>query len=369
VTGDEQAEVVNIGGGAIGTSVAYHLTEFGVTDVVIVERDVLGAGSTSKAAGGIRTQFSDELNVQIGLRSLAEFESFADFTGVDIAFHQHGYLFLIDNDSDAAAFRAAIELQRRLGLPNVELSVTEAEALVPGVANSGLVAATFSPRDGHAAPEAVVRGYAAVAASRGVRIHQGEEVTSVRLQGDRVTAVETTRRSIGTSAVVCAAGAWSAAVAAEVGLDLPVQGERRSLHYVANAADLPTELPLTIDFTSGFYFHREGEGLIFGGRENDLANVAPAVTRRFPLLGDLPVHSSWSGLYEMSPDHNGLVGVAPGATRFLYATGFSGHGFQQAPAVGEHVAELLVGTSPTLDLAPLSVERLRGQWREERMVV
>ena len=365
----ESAEVVVVGGGAIGTSTAYHLAELGLLDVTVVERDSLGSGSTSKAAGGIRTQFSDELNVRIGLRSLTEFETFADLTGVDIAFHQTGYLFLLDNNADAQAFRRAIALQRDLGLANIELAPAEVAALVPGLVTDDLVTATFSPRDGHATPEAVVTGYAGAAARRGVRFHQGEEVLGIRVRGGRVVAVETRRRTIATPSVICAAGPWSREIAAMVGLDLPVVGERRFVHYTAADGGLPAALPLTIDFTTGFYVHREGPGLIFGAPQDDLDQVAASVTRRLPLLADLPVQTSWSGLYEMSPDHNALIGEADTPTRFLYASGFSGHGFQQAPAVGEYLAQLITGTPPTLDLGPLSLERLRHGVRAESMVV
>lgn len=353
----------------MGTSVAYHLAELGLSDVVVVEREALASGSTSRAAGGIRTQFSDELNVRIGLRSLAEFETFADLTGVDIAFHQTGYLFLLDNAADAHAFRRAIALQRELGLPNIELEPVEAAALVPGLVTDDLVTATFSPRDGHATPEAVVTGYAGVAARRGLRIYQGEEVIGIRVRAGDVVAVETKQRTIATPNVVCAAGPCSRDVAAMVGLDLPVVGERRFLHYTAADGGLPATLPLTIDFATGFYFHREGPGLIFGAPHDDLAQAAASVGKRLPLLADLPVRTSWSGLYEMSPDHNALVGEADAPSRFLYASGFSGHGFQQAPAVGEYLAQLLTGTPPTLDLSQLSLARLRAGRRAESMVV
>jgi sarcosine oxidase subunit beta len=140
--------------------------------------------------------------------------------------------------------------------------------------------------------------------------------------------------------------------------------------FSPQAGGIGDRCPLTIDFGSGFYFHREGPGLVFGGREATLDEVAEAGLRRLPLLADLPIQTSWWGFYEQSPDHNALVGEAAEPSRFLYATGFSGHGFQQAPAVGEHVAELVAGCEPTLDLSPFAVERFAyGRRREERFVV
>jgi len=354
----------------MGTSTAYHLAELGVTDVVLCERATLGSGSTSKAAGGIRAQFADELNIRIALLSLVEFRNFKDRVGVDIDFRQTGYLFLLDSDEDVARFREAVALQGSLGGLSTELTLDDVIQLVPQLQTEGLRGATFCPRDGHATPEAVVRGYAASAADKGVRIRQGVDVTRILVLGNKILGVETTAGRIKTDTVVCTAGVWSREVAARVGLDLPVVGEPRWMHYTPESGGLPDGLPLTVDFSSGFYFHREGPGLVFGGREPTIEGVATHATRRLPLLTDLPIQSSWWGYYEMSPDRNALVGEAVDPTRFLYATGFSGHGFQQAPAVGEFLAERIVGIIPTLNLAPFSAERFaRGQPREEAFVI
>jgi sarcosine oxidase subunit beta len=368
--GVDSAEVVIVGGGAMGASVAYHLAAAGLTDVVLIERDSLAAGSTSRSAGGIRTQFADELNIRIALRSLAEFEHFAELTGVEIDFHQVGYLFLLDDPGDLERFRAALAVQHSLGVPACELTIAEALEIVPQLEPEGLLAATFCPLDGHATPEAVVRGYATAAAERGVRIEQGCAIEAVDVCDARIVAVRTSRGRIATGTVVCTAGAWSADVAALAGVDMPVQGEARWMWFSPADGGLPARLPLTIDFTTGFYLHREGPGIVFGGREASLEEVAEHGVRRLPLLADLPIQSSWSGFYEQSPDHNAIVGEVASRGRFLYATGFSGHGFQQAPAVGEHVAELILGCKPTLDLAPFSLERFgRGEARAELVVV
>lgn len=353
----ESAEVVIVGGGVMGASVAWHLAERGITDVVLLERDVLGAASTGKSAGGIRAQFADELNVRIALRSLAEFTSFGERFGVEIDFRQWGYLFLLDRAEDVATFRAALALQHELGVPSRELSVDEALALVPQLEPEGLLAATFCPWDGYASPEAVVQGYARAAAERGARVRQGCALTGIDLRDGRIAGVETQAGRIATSTVVCAAGAWSAEVAALAGVELPVRGEPRHMWFTPQDGGLPSELPLTIDFSTSFYFHREGPGLVFGGKEDALEDVAEHAARRLPVLAELPIQSSWWGYYEVSPDHNALVGETREPSRFLYATGFSGHGFQQAPAVGEHVAELVAGATPTLDLSAFAVDR------------
>ena len=349
-----------IGGGALGAATAFHLRRLGVEDVVLVERDVLASGSTSKSAGGIRAQFADELNIRIALRSLREFEAMAD----EIAFRQHGYLFLLDSEEDAGVFRDAVALQQSLGVPSRVLSPAEARELVPQLVVDDLVAATFCEWDGHASPESVVQWYAR---ESGAQVLQSCAVTGISVVDGEVRGVSTTRGEIETACVVCCAGAWSGEVAALAGVSLPVEGLPRWMWFTPSDGGLPERVPLTIDFATGFYFHREGPGLAFGGRSEDVSEEA---VRRLPVLGDLPVQSSWWGYYDVSPDWNALVGEAVGVSRFLYATGFSGHGFQQAPAVGEHVAELVVGREPTLDLSALSAERFAaGAERPETFVV
>jgi sarcosine oxidase subunit beta len=355
------ADVVVVGGGAIGASTAWHLRELGIDDVVLVERDTLASGSTSKSAGGIRTQFADELNVRIALRSLEELRRFAD----EIDLRQHGYLFLLDDDADMAAFREAVALQNRLGVPSRVLTPSEAAELVPQLVVDDLVGATTCDWDGYATPEALVQAYA-----RGLDVRQGWPAERVVVANGRVEAVEGPRGRIATGCVVCCAGVWTPELAATAGVEIPVEGEARWMWFSPQDGGLPERLPLTIDFSTGFYLHREGGGIVFGGREPALEEVAAHAEKRVPAIVEAPVQSSWWGYYELSPDHNAIVGEAAGPTRLLYATGFSGHGFQQAPAVGEHLAELVAGREPTLDLGAFSLDRFaRGEQRREIFVV
>ena len=367
----EAAAVVIVGGGAVGTAAAYHLARLGITDVVLCERETLGSGSTGKSAGGIRLQFGDELNVRLSLRSLAELERFEELTGQPIDLVQPGYLFLLDDEADVTTFRQALAVQQALGVPSRELTPAEACELVPQLGLDGVLAATYCPRDGYMTADAVVRGYAAAAAAGGARIRQSCPVTGIRTAaGGRIAGVDTASGPIATDTVICAAGAWSAEVGRLVGVEIPVEGVPRWLHFTPTDGGLPQRLPLTIDFASGFYFHREGPGLVFGGREPRVEGLAEHAGRRLPVLLDLPVTSSWWGYYEVSPDENAIVGETAAVSRFLYATGFSGHGFQQAPAVGEHLAELVAGHSPALDLSPFTVERFAGgHERRETFIV
>jgi sarcosine oxidase subunit beta len=364
------ADVVVVGGGVMGTSIARHLVRAGVRDVVLVERDELASGSTSKAAGGVRAQFSDELNIRLGARSLEAFGRFATETGQDIGLHRVGYLFLLSTPEEVASFEASVELQNSLGVPSRMIDPAEARRLSPLITTDGLLAAAFSPEDGHCTPESVVYGYAADARRHGATILRHTEVTGIELRGDDITAVLTTRGRIATGTVVCAAGAWSRAVGRMAGVDLPVEPLRRQIAVTEPVRGLPPDLPMTIDFTSSLYFHTEGPGLLLGMSDPDetpgfdtathdrwIPRLAEAMQRRAPALLDLRRTGGWAGLYEVTPDHNALIGEATSVSRFLYATGFSGHGFLQGPAVGEVVRDLYLRRVPFVDISPLSAGR------------
>lgn len=378
----ERADVVVIGGGVVGVSAAFHLAEAGV-DVVLFERDELASGSTSRAAGGVRAQFSDPVNIQLGLRSLEAFERFAQRPGGEIDLAQHGYLFLLDDPADVVAFEQSIALQHEFGVPSRLLDVPEAARLSPYIVPDGLVGAAFSPRDGHCTPEAVVQGYAQAARRYGAVLRRHCAVTDVVVTDGRITEVRTTEGAVRTDVVVCAAGAWSAAVGDMVGVELPVRPLRRQIVVTEPVPDLPPHLPFTIDFSTSFYFHDEGPGVLMGMPDpadehsfevhtDDawLGRLAEAVERRAPRLADVGVAHRWAGLYEVSPDHNALVGEATEVGRFLYATGFSGHGFLQGPAVGEVMRDLVLGHAPVVDVAALAVTRFaNAEIRPERNVV
>ncbi|MFJ6925917.1 NAD(P)/FAD-dependent oxidoreductase [Streptomyces nigra] len=364
------ASAVVVGGGVIGTGIAYHLARAGVPDVVLVERDELASGSTSKAAGGVRAQFSDELNIRLGARSLEAFARFEQDTGHDIGLHRVGYLFLLSTPEDVTAFEAAVRLQNSLGVPSRMIDPVEARELSPLISTDGLLAAAYSPDDGHCTPESVVHGYAAAARRHGARILRHTTVTGIERHGDRITGVTTNAGRIATDTVICAAGAWSRAVGEMAGVDLPVEPLRRQIAVTAPVDALPPRLPMTIDFTTSLYFHTEGPGLLLGMSDPDerpgfdtsthdrwIARLADAMRHRAPALLDLRRTGGWAGLYEVTPDHNALIGEATSVSRFLYATGFSGHGFLQGPAVGEVVRDLYLGRVPFVDVSPLSAGR------------
>jgi sarcosine oxidase subunit beta len=365
------AEVVIIGGGVIGTSCAFHLAEAGVGDIVLIERSSLGSGSTSKAAGGVRSSFTSRANIEMGLRSLEAYSKFSERPGQEIDLRRVGYLYLISQPEDVAAFEGGVALQNALGVRSRMIGPPEAKRLSPLIDTDGLLAAVWSPQDGTASPESVVLGYATGARRHGAVLCTGVTVTGIDVDAGEVTAVRTDAGAIRTGVVVCAAGAWSAQIGAMVGVDLPVTPYRRQVVFTEPIPELPDPLPMTIDFPSTFYFHREGRGLVLGfsdpeeqpgfnldyQTEDWLPRLFALVERRAPSILDAGLTTGWAGLYEVTPDHNQIIGEDGEVSRFLYATGFSGHGFLMGPAVGEIIRDLYLGRSPFLDVNGFGVHR------------
>jgi sarcosine oxidase, subunit beta len=363
-------EVVVIGGGVIGTSIAFHLAEAGVSDVVLLEQDELGQGSTCKAAGGVRAQFSDRINIELGACSPEAFTRFGQRPGQEIDLRQVGYLFLLSTSQDVESFDRDVKLQNELGVTSRMVDVAEAKKLSPLINTDGLLAASYSPDDGHCTPESVVLGYATAARRLGATLLTGVAVTGIGVAGGEARTVHTSRGTITAGTVICAAGAWSRALGEMVDTHLPVTPVRRQVIFTAPLPDLPAALPFTIDFATSYYFHREGRGLLLGMSDPDqapgfeldysqdwLPRLGDAMAARAPRLLDVGLRDGWAGLYEVTPDHNALIGRAREPANVLYATGFSGHGFLLGPAVGEVLRDLYLDRAPFVDVAPLAVER------------
>jgi sarcosine oxidase subunit beta len=368
------AEVVIIGGGCMGASVAYHLTRRGVTDVVVLEREkMLATGSTGRNAGGVRHQFSNEANIRLSLESIRTIEHFADVVGHPVDFHQDGYLFLLSTPESVSSFRQNVALQRTLGVDVQWLDAHDAERLAPGVDAKGILGATFCARDGIADPNGVTMGFAKAAQAAGATIERDAEVTGIRVGGGRVTAVETARGTIDTRTVVNAAGPYARQIGQMAGIDVPIDPLRRHIFIAAfepsTSPRVPSSHVMVIDFETTFYFHREGAGVLFGmgdPRETPafdttvqwdfLPQVIDVAVTRLPALGAASISHAWAGLYEMSPDGNPVIGRSSIDGLFLI-NGFSGHGFQHSPAAGRVLADVITGRDPGFDLTPFAFER------------
>jgi sarcosine oxidase subunit beta len=370
------AEVVIIGGGCMGASVAYHLARRGVTGVVLLERDtLLGTGSTGRNAGGVRHQFSNEANIRLSIESIGALERFAGEVGHPIDFHQDGYLFLLSTPASVETFRQNVALQRSLGVDVQWLDAQDAARLAPGLDVDGALGATFCQRDGIADPNGVTMGFAKAAQAAGVSIERDTEVTGIRVESGRIAAVETTRGTIDTRTVVNAAGPHARSIGRMAGTDVPVEPYRRHIFIAtldgrSGPPHVPPSRIMVIDFDTTFYFHREGAGLLFGMGDpletptfdttvqwDFLPQVIEVAVRRLPALADASISHAWAGLYEITPDANPIIGPADGVAGFYLINGFSGHGFQHSPAAGRILADLITGRDPAFDLTPFTAER------------
>ncbi len=376
-------DVVIVGGGVIGASIAYHLTRRGVKSVVVLERDVLGSGSTSKNAGGIRMQFSSEINVRLSQRSIPRFEAFADEMGIDIAFQQVGYLFLITEERDVAPFEGSLALWSRLGVPAQRLDERQIHAIFPELVTPDVRFATFCPKDGHADPSSILSGYVSRAREGGARFREHAPVSVIEVDAGRVRGVRVGDERIPCDVVVNAAGPWAALVGNLVGVDLPIQPLRRQIFVTDPVPALGHPIPLTIEFATAFYMHRESGGVLLGMADpkdgpgfcetvnwDFVPSIVERALARLPLLERAAVRSGWAGMYEDTPDKHPILGRVDGLDGFLMAAGFSGHGLMHAPATGELVAELILDGHTSLDISRLALSRFaRGEQVREINVI
>ena len=373
--GGRKAQVVIVGGGVVGASVAFHLAARGCTDVLVLERaSVLGAGSTGRATGGFRAQFATPANVALSLLAREKLRRFRDEVGADAGYRACGYLFIATTARQLAALRAAQRVQRAAGLVEAEeLDAAGVLARNPWVRTDDVVGGVFCATDGFLRPMQLLDGYAAAARRRGVTFALGESVCGVRRDGDRVTGVETRDGFVHADVVVDAAGAWAADVARLAGVELPVTPVRRQAACTEPTHALPADMPMTVFVEDGFHLRvRDGRVLLLwpgpaepheGPLDFDdawLPGVVERAHRHVPCLAGVPVDRARcvAGLYEMSPDGHAILGRAPGVANLVLANGSSGHGVMHAPALGQLVAEeILDGRATAVDVAPLRPER------------
>ena len=359
------ASTVIIGGGVVGCSIAYHLARRGLRDVVLLERETVGSGTTSKAAGGIRVQFPAETEIRFSLESIDVFARFADEFGVDPGYTKIGYLYLLAEDQQLRGFEPRIALQRKLGADVRVISPADAQKLVPALRVDDLIAAVWGPQDGMAGPAEVTTGFARRARELGVTIAEGMAVTALAMSNRRVTGVRTSQGAIAAPIVVNAAGPAAARVGRLAGLDLPVHPRRRHIFFTEPFPEIPGPVPLTSDVTSGFYFRKDMEQVLLSpgdvediGEDFDVPmdwgkveELVRKAIHRLPIIADARIAGGWAGLRPLTPDDHAIIGWAPGVEGFFLAVGFGGHGFQHSPATGRYVAEWLVDGTPSLDLS------------------
>lgn len=384
----QTAEVVVVGAGIVGASVAWHLTERGCRDVLLIEREMhQGLGSTGKSMGGVRAQFATDVNIRMSLHSIPFLARFEDAVGHPSGYQSHGYLFMATSEAHVEYLRRNMWRQRELGLTNVEwLTADEIARTLPAVRTDDVRGGTFCPTDGFVDPHLVMTGFTQGALAHGATLWKGVTVERIVAERGRVTGVETTRGHVSAPIVVTAAGAWAGALAATAGADLPVTPLRRMLVPTEPFPGLPDRLPMVIDMSTGFHFRPEARGLLLAWNDPDeqpgfqtgvrpgfIEQILTKAVERVPAFADLEVNPrrAWAGLYEMSPDHHGILGPASGVAGLFHANGFSGHGVMHSPATGRVVADLIVdGRCDAIEWQPMAAGRFaRGAMLYETAVL
>jgi sarcosine oxidase subunit beta len=389
----ETADVVIIGGGIVGSSIAYFLTEAGCSNIIVLEREAAqGLGSTGRATGGVRAQFSTNINILMSLYSIEFFSHFEERTGSKSGYQPNGYLFIATNERHVEYLKTVRERQRAAGLETVELvSAEDIAQMIPQLRTNDILGGSYCPTDGLIEPLNVMRDFMERATERGVRLWLETEVTGIETERGEVKGVMTTRGHISTRAVVNASGAWAAGVARLAGVEIPVVPLRRQLVAARLSNDLPARLPMVIDMTDGFHFRRAPQdwlepGVIlawpdpaetFGFKtefeKTFIEKVFARAAHRMPLLaqGIVDKGRCRAGLYEMTPDHHAIIGEAPNVRGLFLANGFSGHGVMHSPATGRIISDLILhGQTHLFDIKPLGAERFtEGYLLEETSIL
>jgi sarcosine oxidase subunit beta len=355
----ETADVVIVGGGVMGASLAWHLASRGCRDVLVLERlPGSGGGSTGRATGGFRCQFSTEVNVRLALLSREKLLRFPEEIGVDSGYRPYGYLFLAGDAEQLAALEWLLGFLHSLGAPAERVGPEDIRRINPAVNLEGIPGGTFGPADGFIRPLEILRGYTEAAQRLGVKVEYGVEVTGMKVEEDRIVRIETSHGPVSAGIVVDAAGAWAGPVARMAGVEIPVIPAKRQVALTQPFAGLPETMPMTIFLEDGFHLRvRDGRVLLLKSADfpsadpfdttfdpSWLGGVVARAHERVPCLRQAEIDrtGSWAGLYEMSPDSHVIVGPAPGLENLFLMNGSSGHGVMHSPALGQVLAELIL---------------------------
>ena len=371
----KSADVIIIGGGIVGSSVAYHLTEAGCRSVLVIEREShQGKGSTGKSMGGVRAQFSTISSIQMSLYSIPFFSTFDEVMGHPSGYRPQGYLFVATGERHMQYLRDNYRRQVEAGLKQVQLmKPDDVIHLAPELRSDDIIGGSFCATDGFVDPHSVMTGFMQKAMERGVSLMRNAEVTAIQTDARGVCGVETTQGPVSGRTVVNCAGAWAGLVARQAGVDLPVEPLRRMLVPTEPFDKVSHQSPMVVDMNTGFHYRPEGLGLLLawndpaetpGFKTNfDPAFIEKILTRgvdRLPVLEEAEVNPkrAWAGLYEMTPDHHPVLGPVAGLPGFFLANGFSGHGVMHSPATGRILADLIVhGKSDLVDTGLLGLDR------------
>src|SRR5499433_893823 len=379
------ADVVIVGGGIVGSSIAWHLTAAGSKRVLVIEREsAQGKGSTGKSMGGVRAQFSTPVNIQMSLYSIPFYAKFEETLGHPSGYRDQGYLFLATKSSHLDYLRANMDRQRALGLNTVRtIEAKEIASMLPPLRSDDILGGSFCSTDGFVDPYSAMTGFMARAVEQGATLWKKTEVTGIERDAHGVCAVQTTRGTVATRTVVNAAGAWAAEMAKLAGIELPVEPLRRMLVPSEPFDDFPHSSPMVIDMSNGFHFRPEGRGFLLAWNDPEekssyntdfepafIEKILTLAANRVPVFENLAVNPkrAWAGLYEMTPDHHAILGPVPSLPGFFLANGFSGHGVMHAPATGRIVSDLILHGKTAIvdDASVLSIERFaKGQLLHE----
>jgi sarcosine oxidase, subunit beta len=376
------AEVVIIGGGIVGSSIAYHLAQAGCKNVLVIEREAhQGKGSTGKSMGGVRAQFSTPVNIEMSLYSIPFYAAFEERLGYPCGYRPQGYLFCATAEKHMAYLRANYERQVAMGLKDVRLvTAGEIRERFPQLRSEDMLGGSFCSTDGFVDPYSTMMGFMSSASEHGAELWKHTDVTAIDEDARGICGVATTRGAVATRTVVNAAGPWAASVARMAGVDLPVEPLRRMLVPTEPFDQFPHTAPMIIDMSNGFHFRPESLGFLLAWNDpeetpgyktefdsNFIEKILTHAADRVPCFENLAVNPkrAWAGLYEMTPDHHPILGPAPGVPGFFLANGFSGHGVMHAPATGKILSDLiLTGHSDLVDTSLLALER----FAEDRLI-